>query len=374
MSNSVQPASIRVRFGQVQSLVKKNEALCEAVVALDDGSLGRAIGYVALTGPLKVGDRVALNTTAVDLGLGTGGVHFVMAVVDQELEAKSEGHIMKLRYTPSQLKVLAVDEEKSPHRGILEHIPDLLNIPVLVGGLHSQLPIAAGYVKAQWPNKRVAYVMTDGAALPAAFSHLVERLKGNGLIDVVITAGHAFGGDLEAVTAPSALAAAKEVARADLVIVTMGPGVVGTGTPLGTTALEQGPLLDTADAMGGRAIAMVRVQFSDARLRHRGISHHVMTALTRFCRSQVEVPLPILVDLQKREHLEKQADLLARAGHKVTWHDGKRAWQTARRMLKEADIKVTTMGRDDTLEPDFFYAAAAAAKAGTDSWKEAKGL
>src|SRR4051794_7588119 len=38
----------------------------------------RAAAYPALVGPLAPGDRVVVNTTAVDLSLGTGGEDFVL--------------------------------------------------------------------------------------------------------------------------------------------------------------------------------------------------------------------------------------------------------------------------------------------------------
>ncbi|HUD76337.1 MAG TPA: DUF3866 family protein, partial [Streptosporangiaceae bacterium] len=37
-----------------------------------DGALVRALAYPALTGYPRPGDRVLVNTTALDLGLGTG--------------------------------------------------------------------------------------------------------------------------------------------------------------------------------------------------------------------------------------------------------------------------------------------------------------
>ncbi|MFY9394620.1 MAG: DUF3866 family protein, partial [Halanaerobiales bacterium] len=37
----------------------------------------RAVNYNQFTGMVKEGDEVILNTTAVRLGLGTGGYHFV---------------------------------------------------------------------------------------------------------------------------------------------------------------------------------------------------------------------------------------------------------------------------------------------------------
>ena len=45
-----------------------------------DGERATAIAYPDLCGPVTVGDVVILNITAVVLALGTGGVHFVVAV------------------------------------------------------------------------------------------------------------------------------------------------------------------------------------------------------------------------------------------------------------------------------------------------------
>ncbi len=75
----------------------------------------------------------------------------------------------------------------------------------------------------------MAYLMSDGAALPIFFSQTVPVLKDMGLITRTITFGHAFGGDLEAVNIYSALLAAKHVVGADFALVTMGGpgGVVG---------------------------------------------------------------------------------------------------------------------------------------------------
>ena len=61
-------------------------------------------------------------------------------------------------------------------------------MPVLVGQLHSQVaPAAAGLFLAG--KRRVAYVMTDAAALPLAFSHLVRDLKAAHLIQATLTCG-----------------------------------------------------------------------------------------------------------------------------------------------------------------------------------------
>src|SRR6184192_1317865 len=74
-------------------------------VQLVDGSAARAVAYPFLSGSLQPGCRVWLNTTAVELELGTGGVHFVLAPLDApdrseaaEIGQSPEhaaGHLMK---------------------------------------------------------------------------------------------------------------------------------------------------------------------------------------------------------------------------------------------------------------------------------------
>jgi hypothetical protein len=91
---------------------------------------------------------------------------------------------------------------------------------------------------------KAAYVMTDGAALPMQFSQAVNWLKEQGIIHGTVTVGHAFGGELEAVNIYSGLLAAYEAFHPDVIIVTMGPGIVGTGTKWGFTGVEQGMVLN----------------------------------------------------------------------------------------------------------------------------------
>ena len=76
----------------------------------------RALAYPALTGRPEPGDRVLLNTTALDLGLGTGGYALVVAVPDRLPPDRSgPGHLVKARYTPLQAVVLGADEQGSPY-------------------------------------------------------------------------------------------------------------------------------------------------------------------------------------------------------------------------------------------------------------------
>src|SRR4051794_8320928 len=139
------------------------------------------------------GDRVVVNTTAVELGLGTGGWHVVHWNLSRgTYNEPGPGHIMKLRYTSLQVDTGAGEEGLD--------LPERIDgLPVVACALHSQVPCVAVVVKHLRPTARIAYVMTDGAALPIALSDMVHQLRTKQIVDLTITAGHAFGGDVEAV-------------------------------------------------------------------------------------------------------------------------------------------------------------------------------
>jgi hypothetical protein len=296
---------------------------------------GQAYALVDLTGPVAVGDRVVLNTTAVEHGLGTGGWHVVHWNLAREAWSRpGPGHIMKLRYTSLQLDAGAAEED---HPDLPSSLP---GVPVVACSLHSQVAVVAAVVRHLRPDVRIAYVMTDGAALPIALSDLVHALRERGVLDVTVTAGHAFGGDLEAVAVPSALALAHHVAGADLVVVGMGPGVVGTASALGTTAVEVAAVLDAAAAQGARVALCARASSADPRPRHRGVSHHVRTILGLAAVRPV-VPLPAAL----------AGDVV---GATVV------AGPDAAAVLDAFDLAVTTMGRGPAEDPAFFAAASSA--------------
>ena len=93
--------------------------------------------------------------------------------------------------------------------------------------------------------------MTDGAALPAPLSRLAASLRDEGLLDAVVSAGQAFGGDLESVNTFTGLLAAKAVAAADVILVGDGPGNTGTDTPWGSSAIESALALHAARSWAG---------------------------------------------------------------------------------------------------------------------------
>lgn len=349
---------IRIKKGTVVAITGRREGMTELKV-LVEGREERAVNYDDLTGPVRVGDDVLLNTTAVRLGLGSGGVHFVMApLAGREKELSSEkGHIMKLRYTPLQVKVLAVEEEASPHRDTMMKVDSLEGCPVLVATLHSVVAPICAVIKAL-ADIKIAYLMTDGASLPLAFSRSVAELKEKGLLEGAVTCGHAFGGDLEAVNYYSGLLAARWVLGADVIVVAMGPGIVGTGTRWGYTGIEQGDILNAVETLGGTPIAVPRISFADARSRHRGISHHTLTVLSRVCKVECLVPLPVLEPTRMQEitGILDREGLLAR--HRFVWEDG----TAVKEATEKFGLKVSTMGRDMEADPEFFLACGACAQ------------
>ncbi|GAA4122173.1 DUF3866 family protein [Knoellia locipacati] len=262
--------------------------------ATDPATEVRALAYTAMVGRPEPGDRVVLNASALLKGLGTGGLAFVVALPDR-LPADapdSPGHIVKARYTPQQQMFLAVDEQDSPHHHVLRDAESLDGMPVVVADLHSALPAIIAGVRLARPQARVAYVMTDGGALPLAFSRAVAGLREAGWIAATITVGQAFGGDHEAVSLHSGLLAARHVVDADVTVVVQGPGNVGTGTPWGYSGVAAAEALHAAHVLGGTSIAALRVSGADPRERHRGISHHSTTAYGKALLSPALVPVP----------------------------------------------------------------------------------
>jgi hypothetical protein len=349
---------MRLVWGIVEGIESDAEEIQHLQVALDDRSRGRAISYPALSGRCEVSDKVLLNTTAVDLGLGTGGWHYVVARASDAsgiaFDAASGGHVMKVRYTPMQVDVLAVEEQGSPHHQVMKEARELAGMPVACCGLHSHVPLVAAAVKHVDPSLKIAYCMTDFASLPLALSDMVRAARGAGLIDQSISCGQAFGGDLEAVNLHSGLLSARHVARADIAIVAIGPGVVGTATPFGHGGIAQGEAINAVSSLGGVPVAALRVSFADERPRHRGVSHHTLTALTDIALAPAVVAVPELPE----EYAETVEAALDDAG----------AFE--RHVRADSDIvaqapslrglEVTTMGRSQSDDPAFFGAAFAA--------------
>ena len=295
-----------------------------------------------LIGPVAVGDRVVVNTTAVELGLGTGGWHVVHWNLSRDSWSREgPGTVMKLRYTSLQADVGAAEEAP----GYQPPADGLGGTPVVACALHSQLAPVVAAIDDAAPGHRVAFVMTDGASLPLALSDLVADLCAAGLVHLTVTCGQAFGGDHEAVNLHSALQVAV-AAGADVVVVAAGPGGVGTRTTLGFTGLEVASTIDAAGLLGGRPVVAVRYSRADPRKRHRGVSQHTIAALWAAAR-------PALVAVPRGEREEAGA---VQDRHTVVEVDV----PDVADLRKRHGLEVQTMGRGPADDPHFFRWASAA--------------
>jgi hypothetical protein len=239
----------------------------------------------SLVGEVREGDELILNTEARDLGLGSGGFDVVHVNLTRGLDAPGaeEATALKLNYTSLQHSVEPVEAREREGIG--------RRIPVLVLSLHGQLAPAAWATGRAAPNLRVGYVQTAGGALPGSLSEDVAELRRAGLICEHVTAGHSYGGELEALTVIGALQAAAGPLGWDAVIAGPGPGIVGSESELGHGGMEA---LDTAHAsliLGLETLLAPRMSSADPRPRHRGLSHHTATVL-RMLLGDVRVPGP----------------------------------------------------------------------------------
>lgn len=343
------------RDGVVAALGRSWLGALELTVTIDGESV-RALAYLELVGRPEVGDRVLVTTAALQRGLGTGGYGFVAAIPDRlpPDPAAAHGHLVKARYMPLQTLVLGADEQDSEHHELLRDADDLGGMPVVVADLHSALPAVVAGVRSVRPEARVAYVMTDGGALPLWFSRTIAGLREAGWLAASVTVGQAFGGDVEAVSLHSGLLAARLVLGADVAVVSQGPGNLGTGTRWGFSGVAAGDAVNAVATLGGRAVACLRVSGADPRERHRGISHHSLTAYGRVALARADVVVPRLGgDLGAL--VESQAEDLGDRHTLVTV-----AVDGLADALRGSPVQLSTMGRGPEEDAAPFLAAAAA--------------
>ncbi|MBO0920751.1 DUF3866 family protein [Cellulomonas sp. zg-ZUI222] len=373
------------RAGVVTECRARWDGACESTVAIEgEDRTVRALSYPHLVGEVVPGARVLLNATALLRGLGTGGYALVVARTDSLVPdpLPGPGHLVKARYTPLQAMVLGVDDQESAHHEVLREADDLAGLPVVVADLHSALPAVVAGARAAAdrlgrPAPRVAYVMTDGGALPAWFSRAVDGLRSAGWLQACVTVGQAFGGDLEAVTVHTGLLAARHVVGADLVVVAQGPGNLGTGTRWGFSGVAAGEALNAAGVLGGRPVASLRVSGADARDRHLGVSHHSLTAYGRVALLPADVVVPEFApdlpgtpqDLTADPDPAAWAAFGARVAAQADGITAPAGRHTAVRVdagtalldaLRTCPVRLSTMGRGLDADPAAFLAAAVA--------------
>ena len=271
---------IGLRWGTVGAVGERQDGVVRLEV---DGR--PCVAYPRLTGEVEVGDVVLVNTQAVDLELGSGGFDVLYANLTRGLglPTAERAHVMTLPYAPGQHAARFAEEEP-------DGVARLDGLPVVCTGLHSQLaPVCAALA-----GRRVVYVQLGGGALPVSLSDTVRALKTRTLLETAIAVSPCLDGDLQCVTAASALlhAAAR---GADVVVCGIGPGIVGTASRFGHGGLAVADAANAAVALGGNPVVAPRVSFGDERDSHRGLSHHTRSAL-ELCLGQVRLAWPAGLD------------------------------------------------------------------------------
>jgi Protein of unknown function (DUF3866) len=348
--------------GAVELSVARRDATSASEVA--------ALVYTDLMAAPAVGDRVLMNVAALERGLGTGGYALVIAVLDAEGKVTAQppqpsGHLVKARYLPLQAMVAGADEQGSAHHELLADADSIDGMPVVVADLHSALVPVLLAIENDRPGTRVVYIMSDQGALPLAFSRSVAELRASGLLAGTVTVGQAFGGDLEAVTLHSGLLAARLALDAEIVVVSQGPGNLGTGTRWGFSGVNAGEAINAAAVLGGRPVGTLRISGADSRERHRGVSHHSLTAYGRVALRQADIAVPDLAGDGSPAMAELASAVAAEVRqlslHRLIMVD----LAGLRTVLAASPIELSSMGRGLDADPGYFLAAAAAGRHAT---------
>ena len=335
----------------------------ELVIELE-GALRPAIADVGLVGRCEAGDEVIVNVQARDLGLGSGGFDIVHVNLTRGLTGgqAAGANVMKLNYTSLQHTISPVEDERL-------QLP--VERPVAVLALHGQLAAVAWAFAQGAPKCKLGYVQTEGGALPGGHSRTVRALRERGLLAGHLTAGAAFGGEGEAITTAGALHHGLRTLGWDAAVCGPGPGIVGSGSPLGHGGMSALDSAHASLALGCSTLLVARMSSGDERVRHRGISHHTLTVLDLLLE-------PVTVALPAGMRSPVGSDLRAGLGAvfagampgrpalaldverpvRITRHDWRRALVDLP-AYAAGGLPAETMGRGLTDDPLFFAAALA---------------
>jgi hypothetical protein len=254
---------LSLRRGRVTAILERHDAF----VRLEVEGVA-CVAYPTVTGPVALEDEVLVNVQGRELELGSGGFDVLYANLTRGLglAAEAAAHVMVLPYTPLQHARIHAEEAG-------ETAADLDGMPVVCCSLHSQVaPVCAAL-----EGLRVAYVQLAGGALPVSLSDTVRALRERGLLRATAAVAPCFDGEVQCVSAASALLWAR--GEHAVVVCSVGPGIVGTGTRFGHGGLAAAEAANAALSLGGVPVVAQRVSGADTRDRHRGRSHHTEAVL-----------------------------------------------------------------------------------------------
>lgn len=324
-------------------------------------SAKKALLYISIIPKVKVGDEVIVNATSTRLNLGTGGMDIVTSVIGSspKQNLRSSGHIMKARYLPNQHSVMSVESQESDYHHLFQGSYSLKDKKILIGELHSMIPICFWAMDYLSKDDNMIAIISDEASIPLSLSRHIRELKKEPRFST-ITIGQAFGGKYEAINLPTALQFATDVLKGDVILVTLGPGVVGSGTYYGFSGIEQASWANIIGSLGGSPVWIPRLSEKDKRDRHLGISHHTSTPLNTFTHVNCTIPMPeVFGDIAIK--ITKQIEIISRQ-HSVHWLTTEPLKQIVQHCLEKSAVPIKTMGRGYEDDPIFFLGVVAAVK------------
>lgn len=329
---------------QILNVENKNEFLIE-----------KSINYIEETGMCAVEDLVVINTIGNRLGLGTGGYNFVyLNLSNKSGEGKvldrNHGHIIKMKYTPGQIRVKAV-EERIEYKNVFDVEPKLLPRPVVYAILHSMISPLVTTIKYIMPNAIISCVYTYGGAMNANNSFTLKRLRSSGLLNSVITTGECYGGDYEAINITTGIIFGLGKLNSDIIIVCCGPGVAGSSTYYGFSTFDFiGPIY-IAKLLDLFPVLIPRISMADKRERHKGVSMQSLSILQTI---DFPVHVPVYKDNEDIEGFNYIYNQLSDNGiinkHKVQFIDD----PIIKKAIDFANINTRVMGRNYIEDPSFF--------------------
>ncbi|WYP28137.1 DUF3866 family protein [Alkalihalobacillus sp. FSL W8-0930] len=315
-----------------------------------------AVLYKRFFPAVSIGTRLLINQTATALKLGSGGYDFVKHVMASKRQpTKSNNHIMKLRYTSLQHVGNSVEEMKELSSLFENHL-SLQNKKIILAELHSMVPLIYDVATEIDAATSCCFIFDDSASLTIEISSHIRRLQ---LLSNFhsITVGQCVGGEYDAVSLATALQFAHGYLQADLIIISVGPGVVGTGTKYGHSAMDIANWANTVGSLSGCPVWIPRLSFADKRERHYGLSHHTITPLLDFTYCPCVLVFPPLQSEQK-QLIASQLTGAGKANHRMIYSSKLSNEEAVKRAL--AVGKVKTMGREYNDDPVFFEAVSEA--------------
>lgn len=340
--SSLRSGSSILRPARVMFVIQDGPDVAKLSLEVLEGPLtGRKITGLLYGGITpQTGETVTANTLGLEMDLGTGGVAPILPnASDPDSSApENDDHFVKLPYTALQFPALAAPQAEN-----------LDGVPVVVLPLHSHLSPACCAVADIRPGSQVSFVWQEGGALPVTLSDTVRELKEKELLHTVVSSGNCFGGDLESPNVYSALLAAAAVSA--VIVVGIGPGVVGAAESYGHGGMSAAISLNAAHALGADPVLAPRISNADERDRHKGISHHtraVLEAALAGCR----VAFPESANVSTEELPERHS--IVRVSYGAGGLDDR------------FGVTFRSMGRSYMDDRVFFDAAAAAAALAVD--------